>query len=218
MVAIENDEPYLASTSVQIIWGKQKRAISSSVTISFDQKHPSVLNSLEEHRVFFGQCRPFLDPTIHHHEVFSTTTPEKPSKFGQDLKWPDRVNLIKGEFAQYDKHSSFGILTDTFTCAKLPSTTHVLQYVLYPNTNKISDNIYQYHPRYCTNGESQVKYIDSDHSDSPVLESHTIRLIVAIYATYHLTIDVKDISNAFQNTLKDSSEREIIDCPPHYIY
>ena len=42
-------------------------------------------------------------------------------------------------------------------------------------------------------------------------------MIIAIATTYHLTIGITDVTNALQNTLKSSSDREIIDCPPHYL-
>ena len=40
-------------------------------------------------------------------------------------------------------------------------------------------------------------------------------MIIAITDTYHLTIGIADVTNDFQNTLKTSSKKEIIDCPPH---
>ena len=64
---------------------------------------------------------------------------------------------------------------------------------------------------------TRVKSIDFYQYFSPVLSAHKLRLIVAISATYHLTIGIVDVTNAFQNTLKDSSEPEIIYCSPHYI-
>ena len=42
-------------------------------------------------------------------------------------------------------------------------------------------------------------------------------MIISIAATYHLTIFILDVTNAFQNTSKASSERLIIDCPAHYV-
>ena len=62
-----------------------------------------------------------------------------------------------------------------------------------------------------------MKGIDFDQYSSPVLSSPTLRLIIAIAATYHLTIGIADVANAFRNALKDSSEPEIIDFSPHYI-
>ena len=53
----------------------------------------------------------------------------EPFNFFQDLKGPDQVNYIKGAFAQYDKNSAFGILTDTFTHANIPITNQVLRSV-----------------------------------------------------------------------------------------
>ena len=41
-------------------------------------------------------------------------------------------------------------------------------------------------------------------------------MIVAIYAIYHLTIGIADVTNVLQSILKASSEQEIIDYPPHY--
>ena len=46
VVTIYNDEPELASTAVQIIRYKQKRAISSFVMISLYCQHPYALTSL----------------------------------------------------------------------------------------------------------------------------------------------------------------------------
>ena len=107
------------------------------------QRHPSARTSIEEHQAFFDQGRTLLDHTIFYNEVFPTITPEKPSNFGQSLKIPDRVNYIKGVFAQYDKNSAFDILTDAFPCVNLPITTCILHSVLSPAINNISDNIYR---------------------------------------------------------------------------
>ena len=47
VVAIDNEEPSLASTSVQLIQYKQKCAISSSVMITLSWRHTSAIASLE---------------------------------------------------------------------------------------------------------------------------------------------------------------------------
>ena len=86
----------------------------------------------------------------------------EPFNFCQDLKGPDQVNYIKGAFAQYDKNSAFGILTDTFTHANIPITNQVLHFVLTQTINKITDNIYLYFPRHCDNFGPQMKGIDFD--------------------------------------------------------
>ena len=114
-------------------------------------------------------------------------------------------------------NSAFDILTSIFHHKIADRTTHVLRYILAPATKNISGNIYQYHPRHCANGGPQVKAIYFDQSYLPLLTAPTLRLIVAITAVYHLNIGIADVTNAFRNTLKDSSERDIIDFPPHYI-
>ena len=62
-----------------------------------------------------------------------------------------------------------------------------------------------------------MKGIEFCQYSSPFLSAPKIRLIVAISATYHPTIGIVDVTNAFQNTLKDSSELYIIDFTPHYL-
>ena len=105
---------------------KQKRSRSSYVTLTLSRRHIYELTSLEEHRAFFDKDRPLLEPTISHHEVFPTITPDKTSNFGQSLKVPGRVNWIKGDFEKYDKNSAFGLLAASFTRANLPRTNRVL--------------------------------------------------------------------------------------------
>ena len=158
-----------------------------------------------------------MEPDIHHHEVFYTTTPDKTSNVGQDLKGSNRVNWIKVSYAQYYKNSTFGLPITLFTHANLPSTTRVIQSVLSPVIKNISDNIYQYCLHHCTNGGTQLKGVDFDQSSSPVPAAPILLLVVAIDTTYHITIDIVHVTNAFHNALKDSFEREIIDCPPHYL-
>ena len=126
------------------------------MTLTLVWSHPYALTSLEEHRAFFDQGRPLLEPTIHHHEVFSTITPEKHSIFFQALKGSKWVNSIKGAYAQYYNNSTFGILTNTFIHENLPRTTRILLSVISPDIKKISDNIYHYFPLHCANGEPQV--------------------------------------------------------------
>ena len=51
-----------------------------------------------------------------------------------------------------------------------------------------------------------MKGNDFDQFTSPVLTALTIHRIVSIYATYHITIVIVDVTNAFHNTLKASPE------------
>ena len=60
-----------------------------------------------------------------------------------------------------------------------------------------------------------MKYIDFDQSSSIVLAAPPLRLIFFISTPYYQTIGIIDVTNALQNTLKASSKREIIDCPPY---
>ena len=62
-----------------------------------------------------------------------------------------------------------------------------------------------------------MKGIDFSQYYSPVLAPPTLRLVVAVAVDYHLTIGIVDVNIAFQNTLKDSSYHDIIDCPIYYI-
>ena len=120
------------------------------------------------------------------------------SIFFQALKGHDRVNWVKGSFVKYYKNSAFGILTSLFFRANLPSTTQVLRYILVPSIKNITDNIYHYCPHHFTNGGPQVKGVDFYQSTSPVLVAPTLRLIVSIFDTYHLTIGISDITNALR--------------------
>ena len=97
MVAIDNEDPSLAFSAVQLLQDKNK-SISSSVMLTLYRAHSSAIISLEEHCAFFDQGRPLKEPTIRHHEFFPTIIPEKPSNFGKYLKGPDRVNFVKGVF------------------------------------------------------------------------------------------------------------------------
>ena len=47
LVSIYNEDPSLASSSLQLIWDKQKQAISASVVITLARKNPYALTSLE---------------------------------------------------------------------------------------------------------------------------------------------------------------------------
>ena len=173
MVAIDNEDPSLESSAVQLLRGKQKWAIPSSVMLNLFRRHPYVLTSLEKQRDFFDQDRTLLEPSTRNYEVFSTITPEKPSNFGQSLKVPDRFNWIKGDFSKYDENSDSGILSDTFTSDNSPSIIHSLWSVLYPYIKNISENIYRYYPQHCANSWPQIKGIDFSHYSSPFLSAPT---------------------------------------------
>ena len=47
MLVIDNKEPLLASTAVQLLWYKQKRARYSYVLLTLAHRHPSLINYLE---------------------------------------------------------------------------------------------------------------------------------------------------------------------------
>ena len=215
IVYIYNEEPSRASTSFQLLRYKQKRSRPSSVMLTLSRRHPYSTTSLEEHRAFVDQGHTLLEPTIHNHEVSSILNSEKPLNFGEALKGPNRVNWVKFAFVKYDKKSAFGLLNTPFNRGNLPSTTHFLRFVLAPATNKIIDNIYCYLPQNFANGGHQVKGIDFDQSSSLVLSELTLLLIVSIDAIFHLTIGIVYVTNDSHKTLKDSSNWEIIDCPPH---
>ena len=50
-----------------------------------------------------------------------------------------------------------------------------------------------------------------------MLMAPTLHLLVTIASHFNLIIGISDVTNAFQNTLKDVYEREVIDLPPHYL-
>ena len=103
MLAIDNEEPALSITALQILWDKQQRGISSSGKITPYRWRPSVITSLEGHCALFDQGRHILEPSIHHQKFFSTTSHVEPSNFGQALKGPKCFNWIKCSFEKYDK-------------------------------------------------------------------------------------------------------------------
>ena len=207
VVSTDNEYPSLAYPDVQLLRDKQKGSRSSYIMLTLALRHTYSLTSLEKYHAFFDQCRPLLEPTIFHDEVFSAITPEKTSNFGQTLKGPDWVNWIKVSLAQYDNNSTFGILSAPFPYSNLTITTRVLWSVLAPYIKNISDNIYLYFPRHCANVGPQLKVVYFEQSSCTVLAAPTLRLIISISATYHLTIGILDVTNTFQNTLKASSER-----------
>ena len=125
------------------------------------------------------------------------------------MKGPNQFNCIKNTFAQCDKNSAFCLLTASFPRANLPSTTWFLRSVMAPSIKKKSDNLYQYFLCHFENGLPLVKGIEFDQSSSTVLVAPTLRLAVAISSSYHLTIVITDVNNAFQNNFKASSEHEI---------
>ena len=55
VLAIDNEDPSLESTDVQIIQDRKRLARSSSKMLALARMHPSVLTPLEEHRSFFDQ-------------------------------------------------------------------------------------------------------------------------------------------------------------------
>ena len=78
VASIENIEPSIASSSIQLIWDKQKRARSSSAMPNLARRHPYALKSLEVHRALFDKCRLLLDTTTYHNKVLSTIKSDKP--------------------------------------------------------------------------------------------------------------------------------------------
>ena len=157
VASIDNEEPALSETAVQILQNRQKITTAFSANITFSQQHNSSLTYLKEHHAFFDQGRPILDPSSHHHEVFPTTTLEEPNDFGQSLKGPNQVNWIKGAYAKYDKSSAFGLLTATFTHDNILGTNSVLHSVPDTNIKDITNNIYFYWNFCCANGGPQIK-------------------------------------------------------------
>ena len=55
VVSIDNEDPSLASTAIQLLPDKQKRYRSSSVMLTLSERHPYKLTTLEEHFALFEQ-------------------------------------------------------------------------------------------------------------------------------------------------------------------
>ena len=97
VLAIDNEENDLTTTAVQLICDKQKRAKSSSVTITLAWRRPSALTSIEEYHAFFDQVQTLLEPVIHHHEVFSVTTLGVLAKIRRFVMGGNRVDFMMGD-------------------------------------------------------------------------------------------------------------------------
>ena len=210
VIYTDNEEPSLDDKCVIILRYGGKCARTSSINCTLSRHFPSSINSIEENQVLFYQGHPILEPAIHHHGVFTTTTSVESTNFIQALKSPDWVKWIKGEYKKNDKSSEFDLLVDIFTFDRLPSSTCVLRLVLVPTTKKLTDNNYCYCSCHWTNGGTQVKDMDFDQYYSLVLAAYALYLVVSVDTYYHLTIGITYFPKILQNTLEASSKWDII--------
>jgi hypothetical protein len=113
--------------------------------------------------------------------------------------------------------------TGTWSAPILHSDLPVNQQVLRPRVSfrvKNTDvtNSYELQGRTCADGSKQQQYIDFNESYTPVGSIDSIRAILCYAAATNLTINVMDISNAFQSSIIfDPTERVYLSLPPKFL-
>ncbi len=130
------------------------------------------------------------------------TRPTVPAHIGQlssNQHAPDWKEAIFENFTKMQR-------TGTWSAPLLRSSVPSSKCILNPRISfRVKDtpqpHVYELQGRTCADGNKQKQFLDFDDSYSPVGTIDSIRLLLAIAASKRLTLQVLDISNAFQNSI-----------------
>ncbi len=104
-------------------------------------------------------------------------------------------------------------------CSSIPPNKAILHpHISFWVIDTTTPNTYEFQGLTCTDGSKLTQYLDFHDSYSPVGSTDSVRLLLALSATYHLTLHVLNISYAFQNSIIfDPDEQVYLSQPTLYL-
>jgi hypothetical protein len=149
--------------------------------------------------------------------ISSLTRPPTPNHIGELSQQPLFAEWTL--FKNYDKMLQSGTWSAPILRSTIPKEKTILPACV---TFKVKDtdttNTYELYCRTCANGSSMKEHVDYTNSYSPVGSIDSIRLLLSITASQRWTLNVLDISNAFQTSIIfDPNERTYLSLPPFYL-
>jgi len=212
IVAVNEEEPIVASSADEMLQRLQRSA-PDMIKLALHGRETLDCTSLDENRAAFDKVRPIIS-----HIMFKTDRPLTPSNIGSALTNKDKQHWKEALFHQHEKNAALGLTSAPIPRSDLPTETKVFRSVIACKVKNTDDkHMWKFQARHCVNGKDMEKGIDFEESYSPVVEPATIRATVAISASETLTLGVLDVTNAFQNTIKDPNSRMHVTIPPHYL-
>ncbi len=233
ILSINNTEFTTASSVVSHLHQLQEPSKTVFLPCFLAKRIAPTRSSLAENRAMFNQIRLTYNqeppsntslpiPTVVPvgMKVLSLPTrPDAPSHFGQLSHNPLQNDWMEALFDNYDKMARTG----TWSAPMLRSLLPPSQQILRPRVSfRVKDtditDTYELQGRTCADGSKQQQYIDFNESYAPVGSIDSIRTIICYAAANSLTINVMDISNAFQSSIVfDPSERVYLSLPPKFL-
>jgi hypothetical protein len=110
------------------------------------------------------------------------------------LKAPHRASWIDAEFAQLDKHQSYGMYGAPVPRKAVPSSARIVR-LIWQYSQK-GNCIFK--TRKCMNGKQLTRMgLTFEHTYSACMEPHCLRMVVAIAAIFGFLIEDGDVVNAY---------------------
>ena len=229
VVNIHHEEPITARRMEEYIEHLREEKILT-FTVTLTERVTMQNTRYEEFRTYFDNFRPVVGSanktSLYEFPstafaVQSPVAPIAPVFWGQ-VKYNDfKEQWYKAIFERYDKNHTVGLNSVPISTTRLPPGTKIVNSI---PTFKIKKsyiiNIDDLYYRMCLNGSKQVKGQDYQESYAPTGQYVSIRISIALAATFRLTAYAMDIDNAFQTTPKiDNAESPptFISIPPMYI-
>ena len=108
-------------------------------------------------------------------------------------EWPHWQAAMRAELEKHKQHLTFEVLPPTAT----PPARALGSRWVFALKRGIGGAITRYKARWVIQGFNQIPGVDFGDTSAPVLEADTIRLMLAVGATYDMEIDVADVEVAF---------------------
>jgi hypothetical protein len=110
------------------------------------------------------------------------------------LKGPHRASWIDAEFAQMDKHHSYGMYGPPIPCSAVPSSARVVR-PIWQYSQKGNGT---FKARKCMNGKQLTRMgLTFEHTYAVCMEQHCLRMFVALAAILGFLIEDVDVVNAY---------------------
>jgi hypothetical protein len=150
------------------------------------------------------------------------STPTKhytPAHIGNLKNNPYYAEWKEALFKNYTKMLSSGTWSAPVLCSLVPPTKTILPpRVTFKVKTTDINNTYELYCRTCANGANMKENIDFTNSYSSVGSIESIHLLPSLVASNHWTLNVLDVSNAFQTSIIfDPNERTYLSLPPFYL-
>lgn len=231
LININGESPITSQFAYDLIKEIQKSPVKELELDLVIRDTPIKVTSLEVTRAMFDQLprfnqnRPSISrlevrhkPAAHDHIIASAIKPKKPKLFHECMRSPFKQAWIAACFIMFNKNKNLAVFSLPVKKKDLPEGTRVFPTILVPDIKPTDvPTLFEAKMRDCTVGTKQEKGIDYPQSYTPVGNSCTLKIVLALTAAILNTLGIFDVKNAFQTSIAPKEYRIWVSCPPLYL-